>query len=241
MSGSAALNGRTIALAGLDRDQLMAISEALDAAGAEWQAFSRLGDVSRLRSFDALVCSAALAPEAAAAGVPMLITGHAEVDVEHDFVLPPVRAEEVLLRLQRLAAARRAGPVQSAETPVIVAADDDPTTTAIVRAVLTQNGMICHVARDGQEALRIALEVLPNAVILDVNMPHRDGFEVLAALREEPRTAAIPVLMLTSVQQEADVVKGFRLGADDYVVKPFNPMELLSRIKRLVRQPAARA
>jgi DNA-binding response OmpR family regulator len=119
---------------------------------------------------------------------------------------------------------------------VVLAADDDPTTTAIVRAVVTKNAMVCHVARNGAEAIDLARELVPDAIVLDVNMPFRDGFEVLSALREEPRTAAIPVLMLTSVQQEADVVKGFRLGADDYVLKPFNPMELLARIKRLVRR-----
>jgi len=69
-----------------------------------------------------------------------------------------------------------------------------------------------------------------------VNMPYIDGFEVLSTLRNDPETAHIPIMMLTSVQQESDIVRGFGLGADDYVVKPFNPMELLARIKRLLRK-----
>jgi DNA-binding response OmpR family regulator len=67
-------------------------------------------------------------------------------------------------------------------------------------------------------------------------MPYIDGFEVLSTLRNDPETAEVPIVMLTSVQQESDIVRGFGLGADDYVVKPFNPMELLARIRRLVRR-----
>jgi CheY-like chemotaxis protein len=230
------LQGRTIALAGLDSQQLLAVSAAVESAGADWQAFGRTPDRAKLRSFDALVCGAALASDLAAAGVPMLIVGAPEADSPHDFVLPPVRAEELVLRLQRLLDGAPVHRPAVAATPVILTADDDPTTTAIVRAVVTQNAMTCHVARDGAEAFERARELVPDAIVLDVNMPFRDGFEVLSALREEPRTASIPVLMLTSVQQEADVVKGFRLGADDYVLKPFNPMELLARIRRLVRR-----
>jgi CheY-like chemotaxis protein len=231
-----ALQGRSIALAGVDAQQLLAISAAVESAGGDWQAFGRTPDVAKLRSFDALICGAAFATELAVAGVPLLLVGAPDADSPHDFVLPPVRGEEVVLRLQRLfdGGAIHRAPVS--ETPVILTADDDPTTTAIVRAVVTQNAMTCHVARDGREAFERAREIVPDAIVLDVNMPYRDGFEVLSALREEPRTASIPVLMLTSVQQEADVVKGFRLGADDYVLKPFNPMELLARIRRLVRR-----
>jgi two-component system, OmpR family, alkaline phosphatase synthesis response regulator PhoP len=98
--------------------------------------------------------------------------------------------------------------------------------------------MTCHVAPNGKSALDLAHALNPNVIVLDVNMPFLDGFQVLTALRGEPRTEAIPVIMLTSMQQEADVVRAFALGADDYVVKPFNPMELLARIRRLARKPS---
>lgn len=230
------LQGRTVALAGLDSQQLLAVSAAVESAGGDWQAFGRTPELAKLRAFDALICGASLANELAAAGVPMLIAGTPDADTTFDFILPPIRSEEVVLRLQRLLEAKPVHRPAASATPVILTADDDPTTTAIVRAVVTQNAMTCHVARDGREAFERARELVPDAIVLDVNMPFRDGFEVLSALREEPRTASIPVLMLTSVQQEADVVKGFRLGADDYVLKPFNPMELLARIRRLVRR-----
>ena len=96
--------------------------------------------------------------------------------------------------------------------------------------------MTCHVAANGKQALESARALKPSAIILDVNMPYIDGFEVLSTLRNDPETADVPIVMLTSVQQESDIVRGFGLGADDYVVKPFNPMELLARIRRLVRK-----
>jgi PleD family two-component response regulator len=229
-----ALKGRTVALVGLDRAELLDVSAAIDGAGGDWQAFGRTPEAAKLRAFDVLVTRAVIAD----AGVPQLVIGQSDADGASDFILPPVRAEELVLRIQRLLEIRTQTTQRAAvsETPVVLTADDDPTTTAIVRAVVTQNAMTCHVARDGREAFERARELVPDAIVLDVNMPFRDGFEVLSALRSEPRTAAIPVLMLTSVQQEVDVVKGFRLGADDYVAKPFNPMELLARIKRLVRK-----
>lgn len=239
----APLAGRTIALAGLDREHLPAVSAAVEHAGGDWQAFGRI-DTARLRAFDLIVCASPLAEQVAGAGPPVLVVGAVRDFAEwrgtgaSDFlVTPPLREDEVVLRLSRLLVAPAdRGPRPVHATPVVLAADDDPTTTAIVRAVLTQNAMTCEVARDGRAAFERAKELVPDAIVLDVNMPYRDGFEVLSALRAESRTAAIPVLMLTSVQQEADVVRGFRLGADDYVLKPFNPMELLARIRRLVRK-----
>jgi len=155
---------------------------------------------------------------------------------EHsDFlVAPPLRIDEVLLRAFRLLTGTRRGG--GGTTPSVLAVDDDATTTAIVRAVLTRSGMTCHVAANGKQALESARALKPSAIILDVNMPYIDGFEVLSTLRNDPATAEIPIVMLTSVQQESDIVRGFGLGADDYVVKPFNPMELLARIRRLVRK-----
>jgi DNA-binding response OmpR family regulator len=75
-------------------------------------------------------------------------------------------------------------------------------------------------------------ELCPQAAVLDVNMPGMDGFEVLAAIRQAD--LPLKVIMLTARQHERDVLRGFELGADDYVVKPFNPMELAARLKRFL-------
>jgi DNA-binding response OmpR family regulator len=117
----------------------------------------------------------------------------------------------------------------------VVIADDDATTIALVKAVLQRDNIKVHIGRDGGEALRLIGEHQPQAAILDVNMPHMDGFEVLAAVRNDPRTQAVRIVLLTSRQQESDIVRGFGLGADDYIIKPFSPMELMARIRRLLR------
>ena len=75
-------------------------------------------------------------------------------------------------------------------------------------------------------------ELRPQAAVLDVNMPGMDGFEVLAAIRQ--MALPLKVIMLTARQHERDILRGFELGADDYVVKPFNPMELAARLKRFL-------
>jgi DNA-binding response OmpR family regulator len=116
----------------------------------------------------------------------------------------------------------------------IVIADDDTHVVAVVRGALQRLGMECRTASTGPEALQMIREFSPNAAVLDVNMPGMDGFEILSAIRE----AALPVrvVMLTARQHESDVVRGFTLGADDYVVKPFNPLELAARLKRLLQR-----
>jgi two-component system sensor histidine kinase ChiS len=124
------------------------------------------------------------------------------------------------------APAQRDGPAQ------IVIADDDPTIAALLVAALRRTGAECHTARSGTEALALVRKVLPDVLILDVNMPGMDGFEVLTQLRADLQTARISVVLLTARQQEADVLKGFSCGASDYITKPFNPMEVTARIAR---------
>ena len=84
--------------------------------------------------------------------------------------------------------------------------------------------------------MEAALAAPPDLLILDVKMPGLDGFEVLERLRKNHRFARTPVIMLTSMGQEADVVRGFRLGADDYILKPFSPTELSARVRRLLKR-----
>jgi DNA-binding response OmpR family regulator len=116
--------------------------------------------------------------------------------------------------------------------PEVVIADDDRNVLAVVRGALQSLGMECHSATSGPQALDMICQLGPQAAVLDVGMPGMDGFEVLTAIRH----AAMPVkvIMLTAHQQQRDILRGFELGADDYVVKPFNPLELAARIKRFL-------
>jgi two-component system alkaline phosphatase synthesis response regulator PhoP len=111
----------------------------------------------------------------------------------------------------------------------ILAVDDEPDVQRLIRIKLKKAGYEVLTASDGEEGLRLALEEAPDVVLLDVMMPKMDGFAVLERIKAEMSPAPI-VLMLTAKGQEGDLVQGLTGGADDYIVKPFAPRELLARI-----------
>jgi DNA-binding response OmpR family regulator len=113
----------------------------------------------------------------------------------------------------------------------VLVADDDPDIRELVRFKLEQGGHEVTTVADGDAALEAARANGPYALILlDVMMPRRTGIEVCEALRADPTMRAVPILLLTAKAQEADVERGFAAGADDYIVKPFSPRELSSRV-----------
>lgn len=116
----------------------------------------------------------------------------------------------------------------------IIVAEDDDITAKILTHRLAKEGFEVTRFANGQDAYKGALARTPSLVILDVKMPGMDGFEVLERLRKTPAYARVPIVLLTSMGSEADVVRGFDLGADDYVLKPFSPSELLARVRRLL-------
>ena len=125
-----------------------------------------------------------------------------------------------------------------ADPPEVVIAEDDTTTRALLSAMLSRHGMVCHVTDNGGTALELVRRLHPAAVVLDVSMPCLDGYQVLTAIKQDPSLASVQVVLLTSRQTELDVLQGFGLGADDYMTKPFSPMELAARIKRLLIRSA---
>lgn len=92
-------------------------------------------------------------------------------------------------------------------------------------------------ARDGAEAMDRVAEAVPDLIVLDAMMPAPDGFEVLRLIKEDKALRHIPVLMLTSRKEEQDIIAALEIGASDYIVKPFNPDELVARLSRLIAQP----
>lgn len=115
----------------------------------------------------------------------------------------------------------------------ILAVDDEKHIVRLVQVNLERAGYEVVTANDGKEALQKVAEENPDLMVLDVMMPYMDGFEVLQNLRRNPSTRDIPVIMLTAKAQDADVFKGWQSGVDCYLTKPFNPMELLSFVKRI--------
>ena len=118
---------------------------------------------------------------------------------------------------------------------VILIADDEPLLTELLEFRLGGRGYRTVVARDGRETLAKLAEEKPDAVVLDAMMPVHDGFEVLRRMRADPAQATIPVIMLTARRGEQDVLGALKLGANDYLVKPFMPEELLVRLGRLLK------
>jgi len=117
----------------------------------------------------------------------------------------------------------------------ILLAEDDPVTARLVIHRLSREpGVTVLHAADGETALAIATRETLAAAILDIRLPVLDGLSILGALRKDERHARLPVMMLTSLGSEADVIRGFELGADDYIVKPFSPAELVARLQRLL-------
>ncbi len=121
----------------------------------------------------------------------------------------------------------------TSDNKLILVVDDEPRIIQFIRMNLELEGYQVIQANNGADALDKVRDELPDLVILDVMMPDLDGFETLRLLRE---TSNVPVIMLTVKADEEDIVKGLKLGADDYVTKPFNPRELSSRVEALLRR-----
>src|SRR5881394_11969 len=124
--------------------------------------------------------------------------------------------------------------------PKILVADDEPDAIELVEFNLKNAGYEVITAANGAAALKKARSALPNLIVLDLMLPEVDGLEVCKLLRRDPRTRAIPIIMLTAKAAEIDRVLGLELGADDYVTKPFSPRELVLRVKRLLRSESAK-
>jgi two-component system response regulator ResD len=115
----------------------------------------------------------------------------------------------------------------------ILVVDDEPTITDVVSRYLERAGYATRIASDGPNALRIAGESRPDLVVLDLMLPGMDGLEVLRRLRDRER---VSVILLTAKGEHADRIIGLRLGADDYVSKPFSPAELVARVDAVLRR-----
>ncbi len=120
-----------------------------------------------------------------------------------------------------------------ANTKNVLVVEDDPKTAALVALYLEREGFSPRIVRDGPDALVAAERDAPVLVVLDLMLPRMDGWEVCRRLRQ---TSNVPVIMLTARGEEIDRVAGLTLGADDYVVKPFSPRELVARVQAVLRR-----
>ncbi|MFP3939369.1 MAG: response regulator [Thermoanaerobaculia bacterium] len=122
----------------------------------------------------------------------------------------------------------------SQQTVLIV--EDDPDILELLQYNLQRDGFRTIVARTGEDGIRVASAEQPDLILLDLMLPGMQGLEVCRLLRERPRTRATPIIMVTAKGEESDVVLGLERGADDYVIKPFGPKELIARIQAVLRR-----
>ncbi|HYW48886.1 MAG TPA: response regulator [Bryobacteraceae bacterium] len=254
-----ALEGKRIALVGLPANEAQRLMVAVQRAGAEPVTFQASeGPSSTGSPCDVAVIyvrsETAGSPwltAAVADRAPLVLIGPREdllaldpslQSLASDILMDTWQPEEALMRLKQALQQHRTSPREkpraAAEAPAVrprvVIADDDPTVLALVGTAVRNFGMECETAADGTSALELIRRHRPHAAVLDINMPNLDGFALLSTIRREE--IPVRVLLLTARQQESDVLRGFSLGADDYVVKPFSPLELVARLKRLLRR-----
>lgn len=123
-------------------------------------------------------------------------------------------------------------------TSTILVVDDNAQNVELIQAYLEELGCKTFVAYDGLEAMQWIENVdnpMPDLILLDVMMPRMSGFEVCSKLKEDPNTRAIPIMMVTALNELGDIERGVESGTDDFVTKPVNKLELLTRVKSLLR------
>ena len=116
----------------------------------------------------------------------------------------------------------------------ILIADDEPNIVLSLEFLMQKSGYLVQTAADGDEALRRVAEFLPDLILLDIMLPRKNGFEVCQTIRNNPAWNGIKVVMLTAKGRESEVSKGYALGADAYITKPFATRELLADVQRLL-------
>ncbi|MBE3558445.1 MAG: response regulator transcription factor [Ktedonobacteraceae bacterium] len=118
----------------------------------------------------------------------------------------------------------------------ILIVDDDQHIVRLLKSYLEKSGMTVLSAYDGEEAQRLICRERPDLVVLDLMLPGRDGWEITRWIRGDEHLAAIPILMLTARVEDIDKILGLELGADDYLTKPFNPREVVARVRAILRR-----
>jgi len=121
----------------------------------------------------------------------------------------------------------------------VLVVDDDPVIMRLLRVNFEMEGFDVVSASDGEEAIRSARNEAPDVIVCDIMMPKLNGLEVVERLRADPRTAGMPIVLLSAKAQASEVQKGLEAGADDYVTKPFDPLELVERVHAVIAARSA--
>jgi CheY-like chemotaxis protein len=251
----AGLRSRRIALVGIPETKALSIARTLKRVGIFSQLVTSVG-LLRSSRFDGVLYdsdahgmpdeTAALALLRDELAVPVLVIGYGDDLLARadgafkwatELLIEPWSDTSLLLAVSRLLSpVRQRGKniAQDVAAPLILIADDDPDMTNFLQAVLRGRKIKLSTATDGNAAIGFIRQRLPDAVLLDVNMPGLDGLAVLAKIRQELGLVKLPIAMLTSYNDSARVSEALRLGANDYIVKPFQPAEIAKKIEHLM-------
>ena len=152
-----------------------------------------------------------------------------------DVVFTPYSLNELIFRIHRTIHRLSSGNqhLSKRRKPIVLVADDDPAIVTLLEAVLKNHEWECHFAANGRQALVMERRLLPDLLVLDIEMPFMTGLELLRRIRET-RTDSVKVLLLTGSSELKDVEVGLSLGADDYLAKPFSHVALVHRIRKLL-------
>ena len=116
----------------------------------------------------------------------------------------------------------------------VLVVDDDPVILKLLEVNFEMEGFAVLLAHDGEEGIEVARAGQPDVIVSDIMMPKVSGLELVTALKGDPGTSAIPIILLSAKAQNADVRSGLDAGADDYVTKPFEPLDLIDRVNKLL-------
>jgi DNA-binding response OmpR family regulator len=116
----------------------------------------------------------------------------------------------------------------------ILIVEDEPDIMELVKVTLSDGNYELLEAKDGEAGFRLAVDEHPDLILLDIMLPKMDGYEVCRRLKSDPKTATMPVLMLTAFGQKREIEEGFKVKADDYIVKPFEPLKLRERVRKFL-------
>jgi CheY-like chemotaxis protein len=252
------LGGRKVAAIGFGRQDIAGLASAMleERARVQFLAHGELGEPGEFDLY-LLNCSSAEVMKRdpsflraiLSSGVPAVAVGSRAVvsmlrssgdPRRWDFAARPLHMDEIVWRAANLIVrCEEAGLARTMPRRVVVA-DHDPFTRSLIESALARNGFTCELVEDGEAAWAAVGKTEPGVVILDLTLPNRDGFQLMADIRRmngrKPK-----VVVLSARQSEADILRAFALGADDYITKPFSPLELHARLTRLVGDAATNA
>ena len=123
---------------------------------------------------------------------------------------------------------------------IVLVVDDDPVILKLLEVNFEMEGFTVLVAHDGEEGIEVARSNQPDVIVSDIMMPRKSGLELVVALKGDTSTSEIPIILLSAKAQNADVRTGLEAGADDYVTKPFEPLDLVDRVNRLLETRASK-